>query len=179
VVAKHSYDHVYLDLNGLLHALGRNATNEVALFKRLFAQLDRLFKLIRARKTIFIAVDGPSALAKMMEQRRRRLDAVKTAKRKAATAQRSGGEDSAQQPIHSKRKARKRGGFNMLNLTPGTTFMERLKNSLAYWGYSRLQNDRKYINVEFVLSAGDSPGEGEMKIVAHINVGAASMCGWV
>lgn len=38
-------------------------------------------------------------------------------------------------------------------------------DAVQYWAYSRLQNDKKYRNVDIRISGPDVPGEGELKII--------------
>lgn len=86
---KDYFDHIYVDLNGYIHTVGRyaphsrasvlcvytrlhastllrtrlsrfrRAANEEQLFTLLFRELDGLFKVCVARQSIFVAVDGP------------------------------------------------------------------------------------------------------------------------
>ena len=48
--------------------------------RQVFRELDQLFKVFRPKRSIFIAVDGPTSVAKLVTQRKRRL-AHKTRKR--------------------------------------------------------------------------------------------------
>jgi hypothetical protein len=68
-----TYDHIYIDLNCLLHynSYGMKSIDE--LFIRLFATLDKLFQNITPTKTITLAADGVAPLAKTLLQRDRRL----------------------------------------------------------------------------------------------------------
>jgi len=58
--------------------------------------------------------------------------------------------------------------FNKLQITPGTPFMIRLKEALCFYACARLQRNRRYSNIEFYISGGDVPGEGEVKIMERI-----------
>jgi 5'-3' exonuclease len=76
------FDHIYLDLNGLVHVLGRRAKDEDHLITMLFRQLDRLLKICVPTRTVFIALDGPASAAKLITQRKRRLESVRKQQRK-------------------------------------------------------------------------------------------------
>jgi len=96
------FDHVAIDMNGLLHRASQKSSTRDEFVMKLFSTLDRTIKAAVPRKTLILAVDGPAPAAKLEEQRRRRLT-------------RDGGEDcSEQQPG---------GAVSQLELTPGTAFM--------------------------------------------------------
>ena len=67
------FDHVYFDLNEFLHTASRKASDEKHLFKRFLKDLSRVLRVCVARKSIFLALDGPAPLAKLITQRKRRL----------------------------------------------------------------------------------------------------------
>lgn len=49
-----------------------------------------------------------------------------------------------------------------------------LRDAIEYWTYTRLQNDRKYTNVEVRISGPEVPGEGELKIIDFCRIGIES-----
>lgn len=130
----------------------RKSNDEARFVRCLYRELDTIFKLCVPKKTVFIAIDGPgfvfslsaypsASKAKLVTQRLRRLKIGK-----------------------DKQKAKqKRSTFDFLQLTPGTEFMQRLKQWVAHFACSRLQNDRKFSRVVFDVSGADMPGEGEVK----------------
>jgi 5'-3' exonuclease len=139
------FDHIYIDLNQLIHLCARKAKNEEHLFLKVFKELDRLFRLCCPRKSVYLVLDGPASKAKLLEQRKRR---------KKAASKPSKGKQG-----HS---------FDALQITPGTYFMHRLKNSLCYYVCNRLQKSRRFERVKFYVSGSDVAGEGEIKIVNYI-----------
>ena len=76
-------DNFYLDMNGIIHTCTHSnndkliALNEKEMFQRIFAYTDRLYKLVRPNKLMFLAVDGVAPRAKMNQQRSRRFRSSK------------------------------------------------------------------------------------------------------
>ncbi|RYG67184.1 hypothetical protein EON64_08025 [archaeon] len=75
MLLKRGTDYFYLDMNGIIHSCTHAnhdsliTTSEQAMFDRIFAYTDRLYKLVRPRKQMFLAVDGVAPRAKMNQQR--------------------------------------------------------------------------------------------------------------
>ena len=80
------YDHIAFDLNGIVHTACRKNGTEQTVIKNVLMELDSLLRLFPAAKTVFIALDGPGPTAKLMEQRKRRIDKVLKAIDRAAVA---------------------------------------------------------------------------------------------
>ena len=53
-----SYDHVYIDVNNVLHVAAHHTKNEEAFFKKLFALLDLNLRKTRPQYTVTLALDG-------------------------------------------------------------------------------------------------------------------------
>ena len=139
------FDHVYLDMNALLHRASQKAHTKDDFVMKLFAALDRAIKVAIPRQSLFLAVDGPAPAAKLLEQRRRRLARLSEEKTAAS-------------------------GISSLDLTPGTAFMSsELDSILHYWALSRLQNRQKH-NVRLIVSGANVEGEGELKARAPFPV---------
>ena len=76
------YDNLYLDVNGLIHNAAH--ANNPAVLGKTFADvyfetccaIDRIVKLIKPKKLVYLAVDGVAPLAKMNHQRSRRFRAI-------------------------------------------------------------------------------------------------------
>uniref|UniRef100_A0A6B2LIK1 Xrn1 N-terminal domain-containing protein n=1 Tax=Arcella intermedia TaxID=1963864 RepID=A0A6B2LIK1_9EUKA len=130
-------DHLYIDLNAYIHNL-INSKNEEAFILRLFAILDNIFKIAQPKKSLFLVLDGSAPLAKLLQQRKRRI--TRKAKHKV---------------------------FDSNQITPGTIFMNKLNKALKYYVCQRL-SAMKYRYVDFYLSGSDVPGEGELKIVNYL-----------
>ena len=111
------HDHLYFDLNNLLYGTISNTSDEATMFQRLFSYLDLVYSFSKP-ETVFLGVDGPGPLAKILTQRARRMDRAKNE-----------GDDSS---------SRLPNAIDTLQFTPGTTFMERLTQYLHYYAGRRV-----------------------------------------
>ena len=50
------FDHIYLDLNGLIHVIARKAKSEEDLIRKMFRRLDKFFKTVVPVKSVFLAL---------------------------------------------------------------------------------------------------------------------------
>ena len=64
-------DNFYLDMNGIIHTCTHSnndkliTMNEREMFQRIFAYTDRLYKLVKPNRLMFLAIDGVAPRAKM------------------------------------------------------------------------------------------------------------------
>ena len=154
-------DNLYLDANGLLHNAAQEVFNygekkrlidpyanlteqarTVKVFEVFFDKMKAVTQMVKPRKVLYIAIDGPAPLAKQAQQRQRRFEA----------AQRSEGA---------------MGVFNSNQITPGTLFMFELTKYLNTKIRQEI-NDGDWINITVYFSPPTVPGEGEHKIMDHI-----------
>ena len=126
-------DNFYLDMNGIIHPCTHGnaegefiVLDETAMFKKIFLYVDRLYKLVRPRKVLYLAVDGVAPRAKMNQQRSRRFRSAKEAEITASELLAQGKDLPDQQR------------FDSNCITPGTDFM--LKLSLADRKSTRLNS---------------------------------------
>lgn len=91
--------------------------DETAMFKKIFLYVDRLYKLVRPTRVLYLAVDGVAPRAKMNQQRSRRFRSAKEA------------EITASELVAQGKDAPGQRRFDSNCITPGTDFM--LKLSLA------------------------------------------------
>ena len=68
-----SFDHVYVDVNNVLHVAAHHTKTESAFYKKLFGLLTGIIRRTRPRHSITFALDGPAPMAKTITQRRRRV----------------------------------------------------------------------------------------------------------
>ena len=156
-------DKFYLDMNGIIHACTHSnikeliALNEQEMFLRIFAFTDRLYKLVKPKKLLFLAIDGVAPRAKMNQQRSRRFRSAK--EREALLADHVLREGSL--PDEE--------SFDSNCITPGTDFMHRLSIAFRRWiGYKMKTDAFWQQGAEVVFSGPDVPGEGEHKIMDMI-----------
>jgi len=164
-------DHVYVDVNALLHDVMRHASSEDDFFSNLFRKLDGLFRTVSPSRSLFLAVDGPASCAKCLTQRQRRRE-------HAQKDARSAGQGDRRNPRKGAGKAGKAAGASRLSnnmLTPGVPFMTKLTAALEYYVASRMPAGRPLATCEWAtVSGAHAIGEGEHKIVSQMlrNAGA-------
>lgn len=156
-------DKFYLDMNGIIHACTHSnqkelvPLNEQEMFLRIFAFTDRLYKLVRPRKLLFLAIDGVAPRAKMNQQRSRRFRSAK--EREALLADHVLKEGSLPEDE----------SFDSNCITPGTDFMHRLSIAFRRWIAYKMKTDSFWQHgAEVVFTGPDVPGEGEHKIMDMI-----------
>jgi 5'-3' exonuclease len=97
------------------------------MFNAVFDYTDKLIKIIRPKKLLYLAIDGVAPRAKMNQQRSRRFRAAQEAKEKELKEKDLLMEWKAkglQIPEKSER------GFDSNVITPGTIFMKKLSDAL-------------------------------------------------
>jgi len=94
-------ENLYFDLNCLIHPCCRNLTDELDMYEKILDNIHKIVNIVKPKKMIYIAIDGPCPKPKMIQQRLRRF---KSAKEKKA--------------------------WDTNKITPGTLFMENLENYL-------------------------------------------------
>ena len=167
----HEFDCLYLDMNGIIHPCARPegrpppATHE-EMYAAIFKYIDRIFSVVRPRKLLFMAIDGPAPRAKMNQQRTRRFKAAKERADKAAETLALRAELTAQGRVPPPPSDKT--PFDSNVITPGTRFMADLAHWLRFYIQQRLHSDPGFEGIRVILSDASVPGEGEHKIMEHI-----------
>jgi len=165
------WDNLYLDLNGIVH----NATHGEDLRERpsglqeqmqnIMRYIDRLVRIVRPRKLLYIAVDGVAPRAKMNQQRSRRFRAVQEMEERAEV------EESVRNKLASmgsKVPPKKKPSWDHNVITPGSPFMTTLSEALRWYVADRLTHEPGWREFQIIISDARVPGEGEHKIMNFI-----------
>ena len=155
-------DVIAFDLNAILHAVLRRASDEQHALTLVFQRLHATLRLVRPGATVILALDGPAPVAKVATQRARRLKTQRKDEKIAAARARD-----AKAAKSSKKKKREQ-GISSLLATPGTYFMADLENALLYFVCSELSTWRAR-GLSFLISGADVPGEGEIKLLGALH----------
>lgn len=158
-------DNFYLDMNGIIHTCTHSNNdkliilNEREMFQRIFAYTDRLYKLVKPSRLMFLAIDGVAPRAKMNQQRSRRFRSSK--EREALLAE----------YVAKEGKLPDEESFDSNCITPGTEFMFRLGIAFRRWIAYKMETDDFWkTGAEVVFSGPDVPGEGEHKVMDMIRL---------
>jgi len=132
------YDYGYIDINYSLHMCCYMVKTQDEIYRRLEQLIYELVANLQPVKELFLMADGPAPLAKLLLQRKRRL-----------SVSRSQNDDEIL--------------CSSLNFTPGTLFMERLKD--------KIKNIKSRIELTFGIIVNidiDGVDEAELKIKREI-----------
>jgi 5'-3' exonuclease len=155
---EHNVDILYLDANCLIHPVTQKVladnigwTNknliETKMLDEITKYIDMLIDFVEPKKMIYIAVDGVAPCAKIKHQRMRRFKSIKNRNQIDA--------------LKRKHKMKTEKKWSNTAITPGTEFMEKITDHLIEYSTSKSDN--------IIFSSAKEPGEGEHKILQHIN----------
>ena len=165
------FDNLYLDMNGIIHPCchpedGLMPESEDVMYTNILNYTDRLIRILRPRKLLYIAIDGVAPRAKMNQQRARRYRAAQEALEQAKE------ESKLLNQFEKLGKAlpNVRELWDSNVITPGTPFLERIGHVLRWYIADRMTNDPlwKLLGFRVIISDAHVPGEGEHKIMEFI-----------
>lgn len=147
-------DRLYLDCNSIVydsyHAMSKDLNplnfKESNLIQNVILKIKEYIQKIQPRKYIFIAFDGVAPLAKMQQQRCRRMKSVYESELK---------QQYNPQSISS---------WKTLAITPGTPFMNTLMKEI-HETFGQLSTEH---SAQIIISDSNEAGEGEHKLFQHI-----------
>jgi 5'-3' exonuclease len=163
LVENNEFDCFYLDMNGIIHNCSQKeqkdkSQTEEELFQKIFSYTDHLFRIIRPRKLMYLAIDGVAPRAKMNQQRSRRFRSVKELEKVQTQANEISDTLESQSSF-----------FDSNCITPGTKFMKNLSVSFKKWLENKIKYDSEWQQgCDIIFSGSEVPGEGEHKIMNYI-----------
>ena len=164
-------DNLYIDMNGIIHPCshpehGPQPTSEAEMYENVCRYIDRLFRVVRPRKLLYLAIDGVAPRAKMNQQRSRRFRSAQEAREHAELEQHLREELAlAGQATPPPKEA-----WDSNVITPGTPFMINLAEYVRFYIRKRMATDKAWQEVLVIFSDASLPGEGEHKIMEHIRL---------
>jgi XRN 5'-3' exonuclease N-terminus len=132
------YTHLYIDLNHALHNVCYKSHSSREILSGIKSYLNKIINNYRPTQRVYIGADGPAPIAKMVLQRKRRYDKVKTLK--------------SNEDLNLTKNL-------SLNFTPGTEFMLNLADELKH--FSSYLSIAYGVEVELDIEHDD---EGEVKV---------------
>ncbi|KAL3171369.1 hypothetical protein MRX96_013586 [Rhipicephalus microplus] len=152
------FDNLCLDINGIIHVCGhpndddphfRNKEERILL--DMFNYIDFVFRMIKPKKMLFMAIDGVAPRAKMNQQRGRRFKSVKEAQAQEKEACERG------EVLPTEER------FDSNCISPGTEFMALLLDQLLQFVVVEVSSDPLWRGVKVYLPGHQTPGEGGTK----------------
>ncbi|KAJ1274069.1 hypothetical protein BS78_05G034700 [Paspalum vaginatum] len=170
------YDNLYLDMNYIIHNCFHPRDQCISVrpppmtlqevFESMFEYMDSLFRVVRPRRLLYLAVDGVAPCAKMYLLRSGRFKNARKARDKEIQ------EDEMRKELRAQGKEVPPLEISEVPdpnvITPGTEFMEKLSQALEYYIRARLNCDPGWKDIMVILSDANVPGEGEHKIMSFI-----------
>ena len=159
-------------MNGIIHPCCHpmdrpQPTSLDQMFNDIFEYVDKVIRIIKPKKLIYLAIDGVAPRAKMNQQRSRRfraaLESLETKK-----VEENLSKQWKNKGLKQFNKEDKRFHFDSNTITPGTEFMELLSDALNLYISHRLQFDPKWKDRTVIFSNASVPGEGEHKVLEFI-----------
>jgi 5'-3' exoribonuclease 2 len=167
------FDNMYLDMNGIIHPCcrpedGPAPEDEEHMYENIFLYLDRLVRIIRPKKLLYMAIDGVAPRAKMNQQRARRFRAAQERDEIEREQVKLRQDWEAEGRVLPNRQLSK--PFDSNVITPGTHFLHKMSEAIRYYIHDRQTNDPLWQKLKFrvILSDANIPAEGEHKLMDFI-----------
>jgi len=167
------FDNMYLDMNGIIHPCchpedGPAPEDEEHMYENIFLYLDRLFRIVRPKKLVYMAIDGVAPRAKMNQQRARRFRAAQEREEMEREQNMLRQDWEAEGRTLPNRHLSK--PFDSNVITPGTHFLHKMSEAIRYYIHDRTTHDPLWQKLKFrvILSDANIPGEGEHKVMDFI-----------
>ena len=164
-------DNLYIDMNGIIHPCshpeqGPQPSTEEEMYENVCHYVDRLFRVMRPRKLLYLAIDGVAPRAKMNQQRARRFRSAQEARENQEV------EEHVRQELTKmgQKVPPAKSPWDSNVITPGTPFMLRLSEYLRFYIRKRISSDKAWKQIRVIFSDASVPGEGEHKIMAHVRL---------
>jgi len=169
-------DNLYLDMNGIIHPcahpIDRDSPDSISeIFNGIFDYVDKIIKIIKPKKLIYLAIDGVAPRAKMNQQRSRRFrTALESKERKIEydILKNDWEKKGLYDNFTNDNEINEKFEFDSNVITPGTQFLFDCSMALKYYIKSKLNNDKLWKDLTIIFSDSSVPGEGEHKILDFI-----------
>ena len=112
-------DHLFYDVNNLLYGHISNTPSKEEMYKRLCNNIDRIYRTVTPKTSVFLAIDGPGPRGKLLVQRARRFARQNV--------------DPNANDSNLFNGKRLEGAIDVLQFTPGTELMNEIKEALCHY----------------------------------------------
>eukprot|EP00929_Paragymnodinium_shiwhaense_P008140 TRINITY_DN112080_c0_g1_i1.p1 TRINITY_DN112080_c0_g1~~TRINITY_DN112080_c0_g1_i1.p1 ORF type:complete len:988 (+),score=240.62 TRINITY_DN112080_c0_g1_i1:267-2966(+) len=160
-------------MNGIIHPCcrpedGPAPEDEEHMYENIFLYLDRLLRIVRPKKLLYMAIDGVAPRAKMNQQRARRFRAAQERDEIEREMSKLRVDWEAEGRVLPNKQLTK--PFDSNVITPGTHFLNKMSEAIRYYIHDRTTNDPLWQKLKFrvILSDANIPAEGEHKLMDYI-----------
>ena len=153
---KFRVNNLYMDCNSIIYDIVANYDYAVkqemssTIIRGVIAKIEEYVRSINPTSTAFIAFDGVAPVAKLDQQRSRRV--------------KSAHQNEVHRQLFNKSE---KDAFNTASITPGTQFMKELSEQI-YTHFEKRNNVPGSDVQNMIVSCSDSAGEGEHKLFQYI-----------
>ena len=143
---------LFLDCNSVIYDVVHegNAKDENEIIQQVCHKIDSYIQLIKPANIVYVAFDGVAPVAKLQQQRERRLRSWLL------------------NTLHNDIENKDASTWDTTAITPGTQFMDKLGKGVNTFFSNRCMSPR------IIVSASDEPGEGEHKLFEYVRANLSS-----